>query len=94
VSIVSLTLYLQVVESGDVQASDDIITRTRPLRYVRRCALCALVCVGVGNLVITTGHQKQEEEVKKNQCKLEKEQRRDETFCLAGFCEKKENRTK
>jgi hypothetical protein len=37
----------------------------------------------VGNLVITTGHQKQEEEVKK-QCKLKIEQRRDTKFCLAG----------
>ena len=60
-SILSLTLYLQAAESVDLQASDDITSRTRTLWYVRRCALC----VGVGSLVITTGHQKQEEEVKK-----------------------------
>jgi hypothetical protein len=30
-------------DSVDLQASDDIITRTRPLRYVRQCELCVLV---------------------------------------------------
>jgi hypothetical protein len=43
---------------------------------VLRQAAC-VVCVGVGNLVITTGHQKQEEEVKKTvQIKESKAKRR------------------
>jgi hypothetical protein len=50
------------------------------------------VCVDVGNLVITTGHQKQEEEVKK-QCKLKIEPRRDKKFCLAGSALRNEHST-
>jgi hypothetical protein len=50
----------------------------------------------VGNLVITMGHQKQEEEVEKTgQIKKRAVKRREEKFCLAGFCaEKEQNKMK
>lgn len=86
VSLLSLTLYLLAAESVEPQASDDITTRTRALCYVRRRALCVLVW----EILWSPRGIRNKRKKWKKQCKLKKARPRDEKFCLAGFCAKKE----
>ena len=87
VSILSLTQYLLAAESVRSAGKWWHHHKNKTTANVRRCALCVLVWEILWS---PRGNRNNIKTWKKKQCNLKKEPRRDEKFCLAGFCAKKE----